>query len=154
MLPEDPDRTGSRPGPVACAAGCSRPAERGLLCAACHGRLARALRQLPDTILDRHAGCARRAYDVYDALAGWVRDALEVYPPPTARPPRLDAVVGPSAHGPLTPRHRPLGVPDDAHGLADAARALCGWLDRHLPWVESQPWAARMAAELGSLVEP
>ncbi|QFU99509.1 hypothetical protein KDY119_03040 [Luteimicrobium xylanilyticum] len=138
-----------------CCDGClPRPAGHGVLCDGCHARLALALRRLPAVVRD-HADRPDepQALRVYDAVATWVRDALELYPVPTERPARLDAAVHAPAHGPVTRRHRPLGL-GDAAGLGDAVRALCGWLDRHLPWVEAQPWAARLAAELGDLAAP
>jgi len=128
-----------------------------VLCAGCHARLAHALRHLPAVVRD-HAGRAgpSRALDVYDVVAVWVRDVLELYPVPTARPARLDAALAAPTRGPVTWRHRPLGAdgPGLADALSDAVRELCGWLDRHLPWVEAQPWAGRLAAELGGLAAP
>ena len=141
-----------------CCDGClARPAAHGVLCAGCHARLAHALRHLPAVVRGR-AGRpdVPRALDVYDVVAVWVRDALELYPAPTARPARLDAPLPAPARGPVTWRHRPLGVDDLelAGALSDAVRDLCGWLDRHLPWLEAQPWSGRLAAELGDLAAP
>ena len=169
MLPHDlprPHRTALTP----CVAGCTRAgahrpgcadtcpgclplrAERGVLCGGCHRRLVHALDALPG-VVERADGAGERAPALYDVVAVWVRDALEHYPAPTARPLRLDAAVRSPATAPAAVRRHPLGVADDA-GLADAARDLCGWLDRHLPWVEAQPWAGRLADELGELVDP
>ena len=150
--------------------GClPRPAEVGVLCPWCWGRLQSLVRTMPSLVdhllemaepaLSSPMGRAdgggtsarpgeRSLYpaamaevdELHAMLATWAGE-VAAERPGAGLPPAVSRLTVPDADG----VREPLGP-----ASAGSTRRLVGWLAQHLEWVASQPWAGDMLTDLAS----